>query len=350
MEVQQQTPVMKVQQRRSTQKIVPIPKYHVARKMFPREAGPYDSSSWEIGQFFPESSRSRIEGAVRYNRRKYGAPKSIEGRIFEAVAIGELIPENLVISAWKHFLPGGDGFAVIFGLPVDPEIAEVVHIALSLKFGLPFNYKEQNGGDIVMKLIPQKTSAANTNSTTGEFGFHSDDALVDPDIRTKLIALYGVINPPHAWTYYAPLNPVWKNLPSEVINILCAPRFQVRMPISFGRGDDIWSEPRPVFFVRGNAERCIAMATYAVRVANQNDKEAKAALDRIIMAFNQCQNAISLDPGVFLIFDNDRGLHKRTALLGDRLVLRTYIRPDLNVLRSRSNTTGFIFSLDELGL
>jgi hypothetical protein len=302
------------------------------------------------GEFFPQEARSRIEGAVRFNRKKFGRPETVEARVFEALAIAHLIPTPVLQAVWRQLLPNTDGYALIYGLPEDREIAEVVHLALSTHFGLPFNYAEQNSGELPMALAPKQNSPENTNTTAGEFGFHTDDALVDSELRTKFISLYGIINPPRAWTYYSPIDPVWNSLHSKHLDKLLSPNFLVRMPVSFGRGDNVWSEPRPVFYLSGKGERCVAMATYAVRPADPDDSDAVDALQHAIAGFNTHNVAVSLDPGTFLIFDNDRGMHKRTAINGDRLILRTYIRQSLDTLRRISNNHGYIFSLKDIGL
>jgi hypothetical protein len=61
------------------------------------------------------------------------------------------------------------------------------------------------------------------------------------------------------------------------------------------------------------------------------------------MASENSLSEIVAAPGSALIFFNDRGLHGRPAFTGKRLVLRTYIRNNLETMRAICGHDGNVF-------
>ncbi len=238
---------------------------------------------------------------------------------------------------------------VVHGLPAGEDLAPLVQLATSMMVGQPFNYAEQNGGALSMRLEPRRDSAANTNTTPDEFALHSDDAVMPEDMRTTWISLYGIRNPRRTLTGYAPIEGISTDIGRRAWDVLRAPRFSVRVPLSFELGDDIWSEPRPILGEDDRDRATIAWPSYATKPADTADTEACNVLAALKQAMEQRVSYTALCPGTLLVFSNLHGAHKRTPIGdGSRLVLRNYIRADLAALREKAGHEGHIFSLRSL--
>ncbi len=238
---------------------------------------------------------------------------------------------------------------VIHGLPLEEELAPAVALALSCQFGVPFNYAEQNSGALAMRIAPRTGSAANTNTTRGEFEWHSDDAAMPESLRATWITLYGVFNPPRTLTGYVPIRAVLDHIAPNFCNALWEPRYSVRVPISFGLGENMWTDARPILAVDENDMVTVACPTFATKSSDPHDVEAKQAFDHFCSLLDRHATFVPVSRGTMLAFNNARGLHMRTAIgNGERLIFRTYVRPDLNALRSKCGHKGHIFSLSQL--
>jgi Taurine catabolism dioxygenase TauD, TfdA family len=232
----------------------------------------------------------------------------------------------------------------IKGLPTDPAIAPILILALTYALGMPFNYATQNAGALVMSIRPDRISKkANTNSTAEELGYHSDDAAVARAYRVAWISLFGLVNPPGTVTSYVPIAPVVERL-SPFKAALFDKRFRVRVPLSFNLGDDVWSAPTAILSNGEDGALEIAWSSFATRVVDEKDTEAKAALDELAAGLDAFAVRVPIDPGCFLTFNNLRGVHMRSKIGNDdRLVLRTYARDSLSELRAVTGADGPIF-------
>lgn len=238
---------------------------------------------------------------------------------------------------------------MVHNLPTAEAVAPPVHLATSAFVGPVFNYVEQNGGALEMRLEPRSGSAANTNTTPDEFALHTDDAAMPEDMLVWWISLYGVRNPRGTFTGYAPVEAALSRIAVAHGNVLRSPRFQVRMPLSFNLGDNIWTEARPILGADEHGRTTIAWPSYATRAADPRDVEADEALAALEDAMEREVVYTALQPGTLLCFSNRHGAHKRTTIgTGERLILRNYIRPDLDAMRAKAGHNGHVFSLRSL--
>jgi hypothetical protein len=285
-------------------------------------------------------------------RRRFGAPVTADEQVREAALLAEAVDriEPAIAPFLRlHMAPWAIGAAMVTNMPMERTVAAMMSLAIPILLGhLPFNYKTQNGGDLVMTLEPKEGAPKNTNATAGDFDYHNDDVFLPSETRVRWLGLYGVQNPPYALTAYVPIAAVWDIMDHHTVSVLCQPRFSVRMPPSFELGDDIWSGPRPIFYLRGDGERCVAIPTYAVRAIDAQDIDAANAIKRLRVMLDNFAGWAALEPGNYLMLDNDRGLHKRTRIKGDRLIYRTYSRSNLNYLRKISGNNGYTFDLKKI--
>jgi len=233
------------------------------------------------------------------------------------------------------------------GLPTDQRSGALILLTLTGILGEPFNYSSQNEGKLVMELRPISGAGANTNATTGEFALHTDDAAMPRQARADFINLYGIVNAGGTLTCYSPVADALGDLSRTTIETLSEPRFQVRFPVSFGFGDNVWSHPCSVLNFGMSDDVELRFPSYAVRPVDEKDEIAKVAITELKQALEQHVVCVPVNPGCLLSFNNSRGAHKRGAVGGhDRLVLRTYAAQSLDLLRSTTGVPGPIFPLD----
>lgn len=91
--------------------------------------------------------------------------------------------------------------------------------------------------------------------------------------------------------------------------------------------------PVPLIWLDDNKNYEVGVPTYNVRVIDPADFAAKHALRVFINAIESCRQDFLVTSHSMLIFNNNRLLHGRTSFTGDRLILRTYVRPNLDALR-----------------
>jgi len=298
------------------------------------------------------AEQAAVRAAARIILKQEGFPTDPTLQVVRAAKLSQRIeslvprlPQLLIRLRYEEEVEA----VVVQGLPAEKELVSVIALALSCMFGLPFNYQEQLGGALAMPLKPKGGSAANTNTTRDEFQWHSDDAIMGPELRVTWITLYGVHNPPHTLTGYASIRAALNDMPADEAAPLWSPRYRVRVPLSFNRGDDLWSEPRPILTLDENTMISVAWPTYATRLVDPDDREASHALNTLIKCVARQGIYRPIAPGVFFAFNNSRGLHMRTPIgPGRRLVIRTYVRPNLDALRSKSGQPGFVFPLNTL--
>lgn len=226
----------------------------------------------------------------------------------------------------------------------DIQKGEYISLIFSFMLGEPFQYLQQNDGKLVGHITPKEGfEMTQSGLSRGNFGWHTDDRLFAPEFRTKWIQLLGIHNPEKAETIIAPIDEIVKKLSPEIIRVLMEKRFEVKMPTSFGFRNMIWSEPLSIIW-NGEQERyLVGVPTYNVRVVDAADDVAKNALTQFLAVLDSCKQSVVLDKSSLLVFNNDRVLHGRTAFSGDRLVLRTYVRPDLTALRDKTRSQGYVF-------
>jgi hypothetical protein len=224
------------------------------------------------------------------------------------------------------------------------HIAELMSLSFSLIIGHPFQYLQQNDARLVGRISPKKDfEMTQSGLSRNHFGWHSDDRIFPTPFRTEWIQLLGVHNPSQTETLIAPIKEIIKNLPANIIEILMDRRFEVKMPTSFGFKNSIWSEPISLIWKNEFDQYEVGVPTYNVRTVDYNDTEAQRAFQEFLKVIDLCQQSFIISNDSMLIFNNNHLLHGRAAISGDRMVLRTYIRKDLEELRRKTGTNGNFF-------
>ena len=226
--------------------------------------------------------------------------------------------------------------------------SKIFALSLSKVLGEPFQYLQQNNGDIVAEITPA-AGLENMNSSGGKvsFDWHSDDSFLVGNHRTKWIQLLGYHNPGEVLTKIATVDDIVRKLNKSTLNLLTQKQFLVKLPSSFDLTSS-WSDKISIIRINAEYQYEINVPTYNVKPAIETNQEAWDAIHELIEAANESQQLFYLDKGSLLTFNNDRLLHAREAIKTERLVLRTYIRPNLELLRLHSRNSGRVFDLAHL--
>lgn len=252
-----------------------------------------------------------------------------------------------------HYLRRACGLdaVVIKGVPIDfndPHRlakAKAKAAILASAAGHPFQYAQQNDALVYAPLRPKGGAALNSNASNEEFLAHSDDAIVPESYRCREIWLVGEHNIPRAATGFAQVDEIKEAMDSRHVKLLSEPDIaEFGRPPSHGPGLSETSGPRPIFWTNKLGEFCVSSPTYRTMIRSDRP-DALEAFEAFKVAASKVMRWIVVDNSSALVFRNDRGLHSRKKIDGDRSVIRVYTRPDLDELRAATGTDGHIFDL-----
>ncbi len=224
--------------------------------------------------------------------------------------------------------------------------AKILSFALSLIIGEPFQYIQQNTGEITAEVKPLK-GYENTVSSGGKIflGWHTDDCMIEEDSRAKWIQLLGFYNPANIFTNIAFIDDIVAQLSQKSLQILKEQPYKLTIPASF-RVDKIWIDVAPIIYLQKNKYQ-IGVSAYTDIECYNADSEI--ALNELMNLAEKCKISLNLQPGNAIFFNNNRLLHSREVIPHDRLVLRTYMLPSLVGIQKRSGTNlGRVFDVKNL--
>jgi hypothetical protein len=222
-------------------------------------------------------------------------------------------------------------------------------LLLASMLGEPFQYKQQNNGEIVAHIAPE-IGRENTNSSSGrqQFGWHTDDSFLDEPFRADYITLTGYINPSHVRTNLSSIDEIIQYLPEDDIHELMKPKFSLRLPSSFRLQDNSTVENIPLIWFDGRRRLNIALSAYNVETTRPDDIHGQNAIEKLLIATNVSATSVDLQAGTMLIFRNNKYLHSRNTIPGERLVFRTYVKQSLDDLRASEGHDTFVFDLQKI--
>ena len=281
--------------------------------------------------------------------------------------LGQVIQQQLSEKTFQSLQqltkPDSLPFLVIHNLPIDQklgkppvdgkrpqhkttDISEKILLGISAVCGLlPLAYQQEKGV-LVQEITPvpgKERSLSNEGSIS--LGYHTDGAILKRCYRPEFLFLLGLINESNIPTYIAELNKALAEISPRHRQLLQQPLFRVEMPESFNlwNGKVIQSELRPLVTENHNGELEIAANLYAVKSITQ---EAKTAVDALSNVLPYVSQAIVLQRGDMLLFNNCKCLHGRAAIsqTGDRWLQRLFSRRSLMDIRRATHChSGFIF-------
>ena len=197
-------------------------------------------------------------------------------------------------------------------------------------------------------MQPKDKSRSNTNSTREVFQAHTDDAYIKPNFRARYIGLLGERNSCSAKTGYSSISTIIQLLPKVYLDKLYSPLFQFRIPYSFeNSGISKWSDSRPILYLDKQGSVSVQCAVYNTRIIC-DDYLAIKAFEAFSLIINATCRWLVVLPKTLFVFKNDKGLHQRSKIVGDRSILRVYWSDDIKPIQHKTNESGCIFSLNKL--
>jgi len=250
------------------------------------------------------------------------------------------------------FKKGNHSFIIIDNLPITntiPNVFQLIAIGLSKFLGEAFQYKEQNFGKLNGHLTPiEKFSGIeNTGQGNGSFGWHSDDAILTKDLRTEWIQLLCEDNTANTVTQITLVDDIINKLTAKDIEILLEERFYFRSPHSFNLNSNSINRKGSILsLINGKYE--INYSSYNCLPLDRLDKEAIFLIRKIAKIADEHAIDLMLKPGQAVIFNNNRVIHRRNKVSGNRSLYRTYIKKDLSSLHNVKGNKENIFSIFDL--
>ena len=136
--------------------------------------------------------------------------------------------------------------------------------------------------------------------------------------------------------------------PEALIAALARPAFRHACPLSYRLPETLKSEARPILW---RDDRGRMRVTAASSTIEPEDAEASRALEdfRALIGSLEPLRAV-VGPGTALLFKDDRVLHGRDEVAGERWLQRAYFRESLEGLRAAAGSDPRAFSFDVRGL
>ncbi|RTL02715.1 MAG: hypothetical protein EKK57_01160 [Proteobacteria bacterium] len=243
----------------------------------------------------------------------------------------------------------------VCGLPIPVShdsselfVSKCMSLAFAYLVGEPFQYEQQNNGEIAAEITPTP-ELDNTPSSGGrvEFGWHTDDYFFSQDFRTKWIMLCGYLNPDHVKTSLAFVDDIISQLDSETLSVLMSKKFKVKVPVSICR-TEYWRENISIIRVNGNQDYEIGIPTFDTKPMDDLDVTAAHSLNQLISVADKVSFSKCITDDSLIIFNNDRLLHSRSVIPNERLVLRVYVRTDVEALRMVTESVGNVFDAEKI--
>jgi L-asparagine oxygenase len=251
---------------------------------------------------------------------------------------------------------------LIENLPVDPDlpptpddgrrpsrktaVSEAVLAGLIEPHAKIFAYGNEKEGAPIHEVAPV-AGKEDTPSNAGRVPFpcHTDVAFLAPDFSPQGLALLGLRNPLAAATSILSLEKILDSAPQSLIDSLSKPIFHHPSPSSFELAVSITA---PILWRDRRGILRIAVQTHAVQPVNNEARAAITELRALLASIEP--HRVALTPGAALLFKNNRVLHARDAVAGDRWLQRAYFTASLEPFRHRAGAAPdeFVFDAFEL--
>lgn len=317
--------------------------------------------SWE---WLPSTARDRwlqtIEGLTFPN---YDLPGWSVFRTQAREAAAAVLPDDVVKLLSEFARPGGHDAITIDNLPIDADlgvtppdgqrplykkaVSEAVITGIVERMGCEvFSYKQEKGGELFHQLVPVAgEEEKQSNTGRAKFGYHTDNANIPTRFRQECLGLFGLRNEKDVCTLIITLDELKQAIPDALWRELRYPIYQFPAPLSFDlAGWSVLSECRPVIWTDDSGIDRIALPRSDFV---QPDTESEAAIIELRALLDTIQPwRIVISPGRFLAFHDNRVLHGRDKVMGDRWLQRVYFSHTLKSLRVATHSAPGEFSFD----
>jgi L-asparagine oxygenase len=282
---------------------------------------------------------------------------------FRAAAVRlalEHLPAAITGELWRFFPYDGNDSLRIENLPVDPAlpptpldgkrppgksaVSEAVVLGLIAPWAEVLSYKNEKEGVPIHEVTPipgREYQQSNAGRTA--FGYHSDNAFLPRQFRQEGLVLFGLRNEDTA-TLVLSAEQIAEAAPASLIEALARPAFRHACPQSYQLPAQLMSAARPILSRDRWGTLRVTAASSSIEPV---DAGAARALEdfRALLASLEPLRAV-VGPGTALLFKDDRVLHGRDAVGGDRWLQRAYFRESLDELRAAAGADPRAFAFD----
>jgi L-asparagine oxygenase len=261
----------------------------------------------------------------------------------------------------RFFTPIGAEFLIIENLPVDPDlppipadgmrpagkqaVSEAVICGLVSPWVEILSFTHEKNGSPIHEVVPMPgMETVQSNAGRVPMGFHSDNAFLSRRFRQQGLLLFGLQNEDTA-TLVITAEQIANAASPALIDALMRPAFRHVCPASFQvQGEAMISEPRAIL----DSDE---LGHVRVKAASSRIEPLDAAAAQALQEFRAlCEklepHRIIVRPGTALLFKDDRVLHGRELVGGQRWLQRVYFRESLDPLRKATASHPDAFAFD----
>jgi L-asparagine oxygenase len=261
----------------------------------------------------------------------------------------------------RFFSPIGAEFLVIENLPVDPNlpsiptdgmrpagkqaVSEAVICGLVSPWAEILSFTHEKNGSPIHEVVPVPgMEMVQSNSGRVPMGFHSDNAFLSRRFRQQGLLLFGLRNEDTA-TLVITAEQIANAASPALIDALMRPAFRHVCPASFQLpGEPMVSEPRAILDSDELGHVRVKAASSRIEPM---DADAALALQAFRALCEKLEpHRIVVRPGTALLFKDDRVLHGRDTVGGQRWLQRVYFRESLDPLRKATASDPDAFAFD----
>jgi hypothetical protein len=227
-------------------------------------------------------------------------------------------------------------------------VSEAVVLGLIAPWAEILSYVNEKQGAPVHEVTPVAgCEYQQSNAGRAAFGYHSDNAFLPREFRQEGLVLFGLRNEDTA-TLVLSAEQIAEAAPPALLEALARPAFRHVCPQSYQLDKALKSAARPILW---RDKRGTLRVTAASSAIDPVDADAARALEefRALTASLEPLRAV-VGPGTALLFKDDRVLHGREAVAGERWLQRAYFRESLRELRAATHSDPRAFAFDAVRL
>jgi L-asparagine oxygenase len=274
------------------------------------------------------------------------------------------LPATMTAELWRFYAFGEQDSVRLENLPVDPvlppvpvdgmrpanktAVSEAVVQGLIAPWAEILSYRNEKQGVPIHEVTPiEGREQQQSNAGRVAFGYHSDNAFLPNQFRQEGILLYGLRNEDTA-TLVMSAEQIAEAASPALLEQLARPAFRHAVPMSYQLPATLKSAPRPILSRDTLGRMRVTAASSTIEPVDAAAGRALEEFRALIHSLQPFRGVVS--PGTALVFKDDRVLHGRDTVAGERWLQRAYFRENLRDLRSatHSDPRAFCFDVEAL--
>ena len=258
----------------------------------------------------------------------------------------------------SFFSPVGSPYLIVENLPIDPQlppvpldgtrptgkkaVSEAVIAGLIGHRAEVLSYADEKAGSPIHEVAPVpglEMTQSNAGRTPMEY--HTDGAFLPARFRPKGLLLFGLLNVDTS-TLVMPAEQLMDAASPALLDALSKPWYRHARPASFS--SDAVPNPGPILWRGPYGFARVAAASSAIEPLNATAREALNEFRQLCACLPPVR--IIIEPGTALLFRNNRVLHGRKVVGGDRWLQRVYFTESLEPFRTATHSDPRAFCFD----